>query len=105
MPLDQQIKGRYGEREPRLKILPHAVHDPLAMADHGQHGEHCLHEHTVLPLAVLTQFEVGGVALGSIEAIAQAEVIRKILCHLKRTADPPPIASDRARQATCDWVA
>jgi hypothetical protein len=40
-----------------------------------------------------------------IAAITQAEVIRKILRHLKRAADPPPIAPARARQATFDWVA
>jgi hypothetical protein len=40
-----------------------------------------------------------------IAALTQAEVIRTMLCHLKRTADPPPIASARARQATFDWVA
>jgi hypothetical protein len=38
-------------------------------------------------------------------AITQAEVIRKMLCHLKRAADPSPIALARARQAPCDWVA
>ena len=32
MPLDQHIEGGYGEREPRLKIRPHAVHDFLEMA-------------------------------------------------------------------------
>ena len=37
-------------------------------------------------------------------AITQAEVIRKMLRHLKRAADPPPIAPARARQATFDWV-
>jgi len=57
MPLDQHIEGGHGEREPRLKILPHAVHPLLAMADKRQHGEHRLDEHTVLPLAALTQFE------------------------------------------------
>ena len=44
-------------------------------------------------------------ALRMIAAITQAELIRKILCHLKRTADPPLIAPARARQATFDWVA
>ncbi len=44
MPLDQQIEGGHGEREPRLKIRPHAVHDPLAMTDERQHGEHRLDE-------------------------------------------------------------
>src|SRR5713101_908677 len=68
MPLDQHIEGGHGEREPRLKIRPHAVHDPLAMADHGQHGEHRLNKQAVLPLAALTQFEVGGIALGGMEA-------------------------------------
>ena len=44
-------------------------------------------------------------ALRIIAAITQAEVIRKMLRHLKRAADPPPIAPARARQATFDWVA
>jgi hypothetical protein len=44
-------------------------------------------------------------ALRIIATITQGEVIRKILCHLKRAADPPPIAPPRARQATFDWVA
>ena len=41
-------------------------------------------------------------ALRILAAITQAEVIRKILRHLKCAADPPPIAPPRARQATCD---
>jgi hypothetical protein len=40
-----------------------------------------------------------------IAVITQGEVIRKILHHLKLSADPPPIAPARARQAPCDWVA
>jgi hypothetical protein len=40
-----------------------------------------------------------------IAVITQGEVIRKILRHLKRSADPPPIAPARSRQAPCDWVA
>ncbi|HEY5869917.1 MAG TPA: transposase [Candidatus Tectomicrobia bacterium] len=40
-----------------------------------------------------------------IAAITQAEVIQKILRHLKRMADPPPITPARARQTTFDWVA
>jgi hypothetical protein len=44
-------------------------------------------------------------ALRILAAITQAEMIRKILRHLKRAADPPPIAPARARQATFDWVA
>jgi hypothetical protein len=44
-------------------------------------------------------------ALRIIAAITQAEVIRKILRHLKRAADPLPMAPARARQATFAWVA
>src|SRR5713101_8137997 len=67
MPLDQHIEGRHGEREPGVEIRPHAVRDPLEMADHGQHREHRLDEHAVLPLPALTQLEVGGIALGGME--------------------------------------
>jgi len=38
------------------------------MADQRQHREHRLHQHTVLPFAALTQFEVGGIALRGMEA-------------------------------------
>ena len=42
------------------------------MADERQHREHRLHEHTVLPLATRTQFEVGRIALRGMEGgIAQ----------------------------------
>ena len=64
MPLDQYIEGGHGEREPCLKIRPHAVRDPLEMADHGQHGAHRLHQQAVLPLPMLAQFQVGGIPYG-----------------------------------------
>jgi hypothetical protein len=38
-----------------------------------------------------------------IAAIPQAEVVRTMLRHLQRTADPPPIAPARGHQATFDW--
>src|SRR2546427_1198978 len=38
----QHIEGGHGEREPRLKIGPHTVHDPLEMTDQRQRSE----EHT-----------------------------------------------------------
>jgi len=66
MPLDQDIEGRHGERKPGVEIRPDAMHDLFEMADQGQHREHRLHEHAVLPLAALTQFEVGGIALGGL---------------------------------------
>jgi Putative transposase len=40
-----------------------------------------------------------------IAVITQGEVISKILRHLKRAADPPPITPARSRQAPCDWGA
>ena len=44
-------------------------------------------------------------SLRIIAAITQAEVIRKMLRHLKLAADSPPLAPARARQATFDWIA
>jgi hypothetical protein len=42
-------------------------------------------------------------ALGSIAAIPQGEGITKILRHLQRMADPPPIAPARVRHAAFAW--
>src|SRR5262249_35976443 len=67
MPLDQHIEGRHGECQARLKIGPAPMHDLFEMADERQHREHRLDEHAVLPLPALTEFEVGGVALGGME--------------------------------------
>ena len=68
LPLDEHIAGRHGEREPGVKIRPAPMHDPLEVADERQHREHRLHQHAVLPLAALTHFEIGGIALGGMEA-------------------------------------
>ena len=68
MPLDEDIEGRYGEGQARLKIGPAPVHDLFEMADERQHREHRLYQHTVLPLTALTQFQVGGIALRGMEA-------------------------------------
>ena len=67
MPLDQDIEGGHGEREPGVEIRPGSVHDLFKMADEGQHRQHRLHQHTVLPLAARTQFEVGGIACRRME--------------------------------------
>jgi hypothetical protein len=48
--------------------------------------------------------ECGRGTLRIIAAITQAEVIRKILRHLKLATDPPPIAPTRACQATFAWA-
>ena len=67
MPLGQYIEGGHGEREPGVEIRPDAMHHLFEMTDYGQHRQHCLHQYTVLPLAALTQFEVGRIALGGME--------------------------------------
>jgi hypothetical protein len=67
MPLDQDIEGGHGEREPGVEIRPDPMHDPFEMADERQHREHRLDEHTVLPRAALAQFEVGRIALCGME--------------------------------------
>ena len=72
MPLDEHIKRRHRAGEAGVEILPDAVHHLLEVADHGQHGKHCLHQDAGLPLPARTQFEVGGIALGGMETgIAQ----------------------------------
>ena len=68
MPLDEHIEGRHGAGQARLNRGLAPVHDLFEMADERQHGEHRLDEHTVLPFAALTQFEVGGIALSGTEA-------------------------------------
>src|SRR6266568_5050132 len=67
MPLDEHIEGGHGEREPGVKIRPDPVHDSLEMADDGQHREHRLDEHAILPLPPLTQFEIARIPLGGME--------------------------------------
>src|SRR5262245_50742083 len=67
MPLDEYIEDGHGERQARLKRGPAPMHHSFKMADHGQHGEHRLNKQAVLPLAALTQFEVGGIALRRME--------------------------------------
>src|SRR2546428_13927499 len=72
MPLDEHIEGGHGERESGLKIRPAPMHPLLEVTDERQHREHRLHQHAVLPLAALTQFEVDGIALSGMEGgIAQ----------------------------------
>src|SRR5215468_1787627 len=58
MPLDQHVEGGHGERQTRLKIGPASMHHLLQMTHEREHREHRLHQHPVLPLAALTQFQV-----------------------------------------------
>jgi len=72
VPLDQHIEGGHGERQACLKIGPAPMHHLLQMTHEREHREHRLHQHPVLPLPALTQFEVAGIALRGMEAgIAQ----------------------------------
>src|SRR2546430_10599030 len=50
-----------------LPICPPAVHDFLQVADQGQHREHRLDQHAVLPLAPLAEFQVRRIALRRME--------------------------------------
>ena len=76
------MKSRHSEGEAGVEIFPDAVHHLLEVADHGQHGEHRLHEHAILPLAARTQFEVGGIALGGMETgVAQDNHASVDLAH------------------------
>src|SRR6266851_5472336 len=68
VPLDQHIEGGHGERQARLKIRPAPMHHLFEMADERQHREHRLHQHAVLPLAALTEFEIARIALRGMEA-------------------------------------
>src|SRR5262245_59364057 len=72
VPLDQDIEGRHGECELGVEIRPDPMHDLFEMADERQHRQHRLHQYAVLPLLVLTEFEVGGVILSGMEtSVAQ----------------------------------
>ena len=50
-----------------MEIRPDSVYSLLEAADDGQHRESRLHQHPVLPLAALTQFAVGRIALRGLE--------------------------------------
>ena len=98
MPLDQDIEGGHGEREPGVEIRPDPMHDPFEMADERQHREHRLDEHTVLPRAALAQFEVGRIALCGMEGrITQDdhallklpnEPLKRVICDIRRGTVP-----------------
>src|SRR6266436_8951727 len=92
VPLDQHMEGGHGERQARLKRRPAPMHHLFEMADERQHREYRLHEHTVLPLTALTQFEVGRITLRGMEAgVAQDnhalfkllnEPLKGIVCNI-----------------------
>src|SRR5213594_587818 len=116
MPLDQDIEGGHGEREPGVEIRPDPMHDPFAMAADRQHREHRLDEHTVLPRAALAQFEVGRIALCGMEGrVAQDdhplfelsnEPLKGVLCDIgggtRPPDDQPPLIEQQTQFAPDD---
>lgn len=99
VPLDQHIEGGHGEGQTRLKIGPAPMHHVFEMADQRQHREPRLHQHAILPLAPLTQFEIRRIALGSMEAsITQDnhllltlpnQPLKRVIRHIGRGTGPP----------------
>src|SRR5262252_2496569 len=67
MPLDQHIESGHRERQARLTIGPAPMHHLLHMTNKREHREHRLHQHPVFPRAALTQFEVVGIPIRSME--------------------------------------
>ena len=55
MPLHQHMKRGHGECQTRLEILPDPVPHLLEVANHGEHRQHGLDEHTIVPLAARLQ--------------------------------------------------
>ena len=110
VPLDQHIEGRHGERQARLKIRPAPMHHLLQMTNEREHREHRLHQHTVFPLAALTQFEVAGIPLRGMEAgVAQDDhppinllnqplkgVVRNIGGGTRPPHDQPPLVEHQS---------
>src|SRR5262249_61800616 len=70
MPLDQDIEGGHGEREPGVEIGPDAMRDLFEMTHDGQHGEHRLLQHALLPFPTLTEFEVRGISSAALNAVS-----------------------------------
>jgi hypothetical protein len=68
VPLDQHIEGGHGEGQTRRENAPSPDASLFEMADQRQHREHRLHESIDLATRPLTQFEIRGIALGSMEA-------------------------------------
>src|SRR6266487_1078719 len=122
MPLDEHIESRHSGREASVEIGPDPVHDFLEVAYDGQHREYGLYQHAILPLPPLTQFEIGRIALGSMEAgITQNnhtllklpnQPLKRVICDIGRVTRPrhhqPPTGStaDRVcpRQSSDGWT-
>src|SRR5262249_23644499 len=67
MPLDEDIKSGQGKGQPRLERRPGPMRDLLQMTDAMNHREYSLDQHSGIPQAPLTQFEIGRVTLSRVE--------------------------------------
>ena len=68
IPLHKQIEGSHSEGQAHGEILPYPMHYLLEMTYQSEHGEHCLHPHTFVPLPTLAEFEVGRVSVFGMKA-------------------------------------
>src|SRR5262249_11340757 len=61
-PLGQEIERCHGPRDASAEVSPHAMAYFLGMEDRGEHRQYGFHQHTRVPGATRTDFQVGGVA-------------------------------------------
>lgn len=63
MPFYQQIEQGHRVTHTALEILPDLMHHFLEMTHQGQHRQHCLNDHPVIPHPTLTNPQVGGMPI------------------------------------------
>ena len=68
IPLHKQVEGSHSESQAHGEVLPYPMHYLLEMTHQSEHGEHCLHPHTLVPLTTLAEFEVGRVSVFGMKA-------------------------------------
>ena len=74
------------------------MHHLLKMTDQGQHGEHGFHHHALVPLAPLTQFQIGGVPLTGMEThITQDDLPPEFVLHKLPTENGEAFTANQVR--------
>ena len=93
MPPDEHSEGGHGEREPGLAICSDPMHDLLTVREQREQREHRFHQHAVLPLPTLTQFQVAEIPLRGMVtlAVAHAQATIKLHWFSSRQRLPPAI--------------
>ena len=103
VPLNQQIERGDGERQAGQDVVHHAMTDLLEMTDQGQHRKHGLDQHAVVPGPARAEFEVGRIALGSVEAgIGQDD--HAVLEPLNQGMKPGIVGVGRRAEPTDDFT-